>query len=268
VEAARQPWRRILFNVRSCDVVALAFLRRVHAEDPADAATLRRADALALVSLACTTPCTRGFCVCCDAGPFLRGGSDVQLTDLGNRLLAETGTDTGRELIGAGEGLFAAAADADIRLREALEERALRSFGEQTCHLGSAMRRVSTGRVAQSLWEAMADHCFECGGCTFICPTCYCFSIRDRSDGDDWECCRLWDSCQYAAFTLEASGHNPREHHRDRVKRRFFHKASAQYYQRDGRANCVGCGRCVTVCLGDLSLPTGVTAIRRGAWHG
>jgi formate hydrogenlyase subunit 6/NADH:ubiquinone oxidoreductase subunit I len=83
-----------------------------------------------------------------------------------------------------------------------------------------------------------------------------------------WTRCRTWDSCQYPAFTLEASGHNPRPKKGDRVRRRFFHKVSAQYFQRDGDVGCVGCGRCVQVCLGTADMPAVVAAIRKGEWHG
>jgi hypothetical protein len=268
VEPVRDESPRILLNVRSCDVKGLAFLRSMFGSEPADQAYLRRADHLALVSLACTVPCPQGFCVCCDAGPFLSGGFDVQLTDLGDRILAEPGSARGRELLAVAGPLLRPARGRDWRHRRELEDEALRRFGPETCHFASAMRRVSTGRVPQPLWEAMSDWCLECGACNFLCPVCYCFSVSDRPAEDGWVRCRLWDSCQYAAFTLEASGHNPRECHAERLKRRFFHKVSAQYYQRDGAVGCVGCGRCVKACLGTTDMPAVVAAIRCGAWHG
>ena len=49
---------------------------------------------------------------------------------------------------------------------------------------------------------------------------------------------------------------HPRGASADRVKRRYFHKLSMQYMQVMGRHGCVGCGRCVDVCLGDLDLST------------
>jgi ferredoxin len=52
------------------------------------------------------------------------------------------------------------------------------------------------------------------------------------------------------------------------VQRRFFHKVSAQYYQRDGDLGCVGCGRCIKACLGTTDMPAVVAAIRKGEWHG
>jgi ferredoxin len=259
---------RVLLNVRSCDVKGMAFLRRMMGAEPADEAWLRRADRLTLVSLACAAPCPLCFCVCCDAGPFLREGYDVQLTDLGDRLLAEAGSTRGRERLAAAGPLLHRAREQDLRKKAEIEEEAKRRFGPETCHFASAMRRVSTGRVPAALWESMGDWCLECGACNFLCPVCYCFSVADRKEDGGFQRCRLWDSCQLAAFTLEASGHNPRERHAERVKRRFFHKVSAQYYRRDGDVGCVGCGRCVKACLGTTDMPAVVAAIREGKWNG
>lgn len=267
-EPAEDGRRQILFNVRSCDVKALAYLRRMHAQDPPDTAYLRRADDTTLVCLTCSEPCRLGFCVCCDAGPFLREGFDLQLTPVRGRMFVEVGSDKGHALLDGSDSLFRRATAEEVSQRLELEVAARRRFGPVTCHFASAMRRVSTGRVAPELWEAIGDWCLECGGCNFVCPTCYCFSVKDRRTDGCWLRCRMWDSCQYAAFTLEASGHNPRRQKQDRVRRRFFHKVSAQYYQRDGDVGCVGCGRCITVCMGTTDMPAVVEAIRRGEWHG
>ena len=259
--------RRVLFNLRSCDAKGIAFLTRMHEAEPADDSYLRRAHNLTIISLACTTPCPLGFCVCSDSGPFLRGDYDVQLTDLGEGYLAEVNTEKGEAAVSGAPDLFRHASDAEVSQREKLEAEARKHFGKETCHFASAMRRISTGRVPEALWEQMGDWCLECGGCNLICPTCYCFSVKDLACNGGWARCRLWDSCQYAAFTLEASGHNPRENRGQRMKRRFFHKVSAQYYLRDGMVGCVGCGRCVKVCLGATHMPAVVAAVRKGKWH-
>lgn len=259
--------RRILFNVRSCDVKAIAFLTRIHEMEPADASYLRRSANLTVISLACNKPCPPGFCICSDSGPFLKSGYDIQLTDLGEKYVAEVGSEKGEGVISDAANLFRPATEDEISRRTTLETEARKRFGEETCHFASAMRRISTRRVDDALWDRMSDWCLECGGCNFICPTCYCFSVRDRGRDGMWVRCRTWDSCQYAAFTLEASGHNPRAQHGDRMKRRFFHKVSAQYYVRDGMTGCVGCGRCIRVCLGATNMPAVVAAIRKRAWH-
>jgi sulfhydrogenase subunit beta (sulfur reductase) len=267
VEPIYDDSRRFLFNVRSCDAKGIAFLTRMHEMEPADASYLRRSNSLTIISLACTTPCPLGFCICTDSGPFLSGSYDVQLTDLNGSYLAEVGSEKGEAAVSEGGDLFRKATEGEVSQRKRLEATARNHFGEETCHFGSAMRRISTGRVQDALWDKMADWCLECGGCNLVCPTCYCFSVRDLGRDGTWTRCRMWDSCQYAAFTMEASGHNPRAQRKERMKRRFFHKVSAQYYTRDRDVGCVGCGRCIKACLGTTDMPAVVTAIRKGKWH-
>lgn len=273
VELPPTPGPRVLLNARSCDTAALAYVRQVSAQEPADDAVLRRAEGLTVVTLACHKPCALGFCVCCDAGPFLRQDFDVQLTLLGAAVHVEVASSKGQALVDLAPALFREPAAATLEARARAEDMARASLGDETCHIGGAMRRISTNRVPEALWDAMAPWCLECGGCTLACPTCYCFNVGDQAapDGEDpdeacWVRCRTWDSCQYAAFTLEASGHNPRALQRDRIKRRFYHKASAQYFEREGRIGCVGCGRCIKVCMGSTDMPTVIGAIRKGTW--
>lgn len=264
--AADEP--AVLFNVRSCDASAFAYLQGVFARDLPDPAYARRAARTTIVSLACVRPCESGFCVCSDGGPFLRAGFDLQLVALGARLLVEVGSAKGQALVDAAGDLFRPATDTERAERQRLEATARAGLGTETCHFGSAMRRLSTRRVPQALWDTMSGWCLECGSCTHVCPTCYCFSVRDRAEGGGWTRMRLWDSCQYEAFTREASGHNPRRTKGARMWRRFYHKVSAQYCAREGGVGCVGCGRCVRACLGTTDMPAVVGAIRRGEWHG
>jgi len=267
-EPIRDDRHRILFNIRSCDVKGMAFLTKVHASDLVDDSYMKRRENTALISLACIEPGPDCFCVCTDSGPFSRQDFDVQLTDLGTCLLAEPGSDKGAALLEEAGELFRAAKEEEVSERTRLEEKARGRFEKQTCHFASAMRRISTGRVEEKLWAELSDWCLGCGGCTMVCPTCYCFSVVDRRQDGVWERCRIWDSCQYSPFTLEASGHNPRADRKDRIKRRFFHKVSAQYCRREGMVGCVGCGRCIKVCLGLTDMPTVVAAIRKGVFNG
>jgi sulfhydrogenase subunit beta (sulfur reductase) len=97
-------------------------------------------------------------------------------------------------------------------------------------------------------WEEVQFACINCGVCTFVCPTCWCFDIQDEVLEGKGVRLRNWDSCMFPLFTLHGSGHNPRSQKLQRVRQRFMHKLKYfpdKYHQ--GVA-CVGCGRCVQQC--------------------
>ena len=123
VEPIYDDARRILFNVRSCDVKGIAFLTRMHEMEPADASYLRRANRLTVISLACNTPCPPGFCVCTDSGPFLSDGYDIQLTDLGKNYLVEVGSEKGEAAVSEAADLFRKATEGELLQRKNLRQR-------------------------------------------------------------------------------------------------------------------------------------------------
>jgi ferredoxin len=97
-------------------------------------------------------------------------------------------------------------------------------------------------------WEEVAFSCINCGTCTYVCPTCWCFDIQDETQGKKGVRIRNWDSCMYPIFTLHASGHNPRGTKLDRVRQRFMHKLKYYVDKYENGIQCVGCGRCVQMC--------------------
>lgn len=97
-------------------------------------------------------------------------------------------------------------------------------------------------------WESEAFSCINCGTCTYVCPTCWCFDIQDETQGKSGIRMRNWDSCMFPLFTIHASGHNPREHKYGRVRQRFMHKLKYYVDKYDNGIQCVGCGRCIRSC--------------------
>ena len=97
-------------------------------------------------------------------------------------------------------------------------------------------------------WYRLGDRCLSCRLCTYVCPTCRCFDVRDqetRSKGI--ERLRAWDSCVAENYRRIAGGHNPCPTKAERLRNRFYCKFC--YYPQDyGPVACVGCGRCITQC--------------------
>lgn len=255
---------RIFLAARPCDVSGVLFLDRVFSRDREDVYYLTRRDRATLIALTCEQPGENCFCVCAHAGPFLEAGYDLQLTRLGERYLVEVGSEKGASLIRRSQWLFAPAPEEALRERHQLAREAEVRFGEEKAYFAAALRKVTFDRVSDALWQQMGDLCLSCGACAFVCPTCSCFTTADSGGRDEGARDRLWDSCSYQAYTLEASGHNPRALRMHRLKARFFHKLSYQFLRRNGAHGCVGCGRCVTACLGLNDMPSVTARIRRG----
>jgi hypothetical protein len=101
-------------------------------------------------------------------------------------------------------------------------------------------------------WHRLAERCLSCHACTYVCPTCRCFDVRDDILGagagySHVQRLRAWDSCMASAYRRIAGGHNPRPSTAQRLRNRYYCKFC--YSPQDfGAVACVGCGRCIEVC--------------------
>jgi sulfhydrogenase subunit beta (sulfur reductase) len=96
---------------------------------------------------------------------------------------------------------------------------------------------------------------------------CTCFDTYEVSENGHGTRMRCWDSCRYPGYSLEASGFNPRADEADRARHYAHHKLCYGTMQQQGRPGCVGCGRCVQVCLGQIHLPLVTEQIRERGWE-
>lgn len=258
--------KQVFFAIRSCDVTGIRFLENFFKGKYEDPYFKRRLENSVFISLACHESCDTGFCVCCDGGPYLKDGYDVQLSYLGDKYLVEIGSEKGKMLIEKNADLFGNATEADTALRNKIMDGVNQKLLTSS-YVSRGITKLSTEQIPAEQWEEFADSCFHCGGCTYVCPTCSCFHVIDRPLQDDkGERVKIWDSCQYGGFTREASGHNPREECSERYKRWFFHKLSLQYVEINGRHGCVGCGRCMITCFGMVDMSSFLKKVRR--WDG
>ena len=107
-----------------------------------------------------------------------------------------------------------------------------------------------------TFWEKHSEKCLACGSCVLVCPTCYCFDVKDDSDLSlkYGERVRTWDGCLLEDFAKVASGENFRSTRPNRYRHRYFKKGK-YLYDRFGFISCVGCGRCSSNCLPNIANP-------------
>jgi sulfhydrogenase subunit beta (sulfur reductase) len=270
IEPAYYHPKRALFGIRSCDVAGLYHLDRFYlGREFRDVYYGHRREGLFLVNVVCTDPerdiGPECFCVCADSGPAARDHFDLQLMDLGAEYMVVAGTPRGEALFSA--PVFKPCTSAHVEQRRALLGETRRHFQKTTTSWFTAtVRYVSQGAILEKTWEEIGRRCLECGGCTYVCPACTCFTVSDRQVSPDHvERVRIWDSCALGGFTRMAGGHNPRKAVHDRRNRRFFRKLAHYFVQRELSMACVGCGRCAAVCHGDVGMPSVVEMIRRAS---
>ena len=255
IEEAFDKKPRIMFGIRSCDLSAVAILDRFYLGNNKDVYYESRRKNTALITIACNQPDPTCFCLSLGTGPFLKTGFDLQLTDLGDRFLVETGTETGAALIRDYSHIFTGPGTADT---EDLYETRLASQSrfEKRVNLEQVRKRILSGAVKDSLWEWVADRCFECGGCVYNCPVCTCFNVLDRPfSPESGQRMRIWDTCMFKGFTRMAGGAVPAKNKMVRTKRWFHHKL-IHWPEQFGAFGCVGCGRCAVSCPGKIDMAT------------
>jgi sulfhydrogenase subunit beta (sulfur reductase) len=251
-----------LIGVRPCDLAGIQIQDKIFLEgercDPIYGA--RREKAL-IVAVNCTEPCETCFCTSMGTGPKAEFGYDLALTELEGHFLVEIRSDKGQDAL------------VEVEYEPASEE----FLKEAKSALDKAVDKIKLNlpdpeklavelleNLDHSHWDEVASRCLSCGSCTQVCPTCFCWDSSDKTllPGDTIIRERVWDSCFNPDYTYVAHG-NTRPNTRARYRQWLTHKF-ASWYEQHGSSGCVGCGRCITWCPGEINHLEEIAAIREG----
>jgi len=246
-EVATDYSPQAIIGVRPCDAKAFVLVgHNFDTPEYKDPYWIRAYEATTMVGLACDSPCSSCFCTTAGCGPFHEEGLDVLLVDTGDAYQAKILTDKGEKLMQAA-GWDTGADDGAGQQLETMQQAAEAKISAFVNT--DRLKQIDTAELYHApFWEEVSFSCINCGTCTFVCPTCWCFDIQDENRGKSGLRMRNWDSCMFPLFTIHGSGHNPRGTKLHRVRQRFMHKLKYYVDKYDVGIQCVGCGRCVRSC--------------------
>jgi formate hydrogenlyase subunit 6/NADH:ubiquinone oxidoreductase subunit I len=246
----------VIFGVHTCDLHAIQLLDHVFKTGHADPNYLNRRSHTLIVSVECLNPCDENS-FCKSMGTLTADeGYDLHLTDLGDEYAVDVGTEAGRSLLGYAQTTPASATDMQ-KLNAVLSEKWPR-FPYRLDFDVSDLPSLLSMSMKSSLWNELGERCLACAACTNVCPTCFCFDVKDEVEMDlqHGKRVRIWDSCQLDEFATVAGGHNFRKNCALRQRHRFMRKGK-YILEAHNYLGCVGCGRCARACLVDIT-PVGV----------
>ncbi len=236
----------VVFGVRACDNKAFEILDRVFLTEPRDSYYASAREHGTIVTLACQKPSETCFCSAFGIDASEPQG-DVSTWKTGGEIFFKANTQKGEKLL-----------DKIRHLTEETDENAVEGEKEKIRKIINRLpfANLSTDKFGggktmelfeNPAWASLSEACLGCGTCTFVCPTCQCYDIKDFNTGNGVIRFRCWDSCMYSEFTKMAHGNN-RNSQKERFRQRFMHKLVYFPENNEGIFGCVGCGRCVSRC--------------------
>jgi len=253
IEASLMAEPTVIMGIHTCDLHGVKLLDHVFSQGYADQHYQNHRSETYLVGIECLTQCSE-HSFCRDMGTASSAdGFDIHILDLGDVYALNVSTRKGAKLLDGFHHAFEAMPSDMERINQKFTEK-WQEFPYRLDFDVVEMSDLLQGCYESELWDELGEKCLACGMCTQVCPTCYCFDVTDEADLElqSGDRIRRWDSCQIDQFAMVAGGHNFRDKLSTRQRHRFMRKGK---YQLDGFGivGCVGCGRCATSCLVDIT---------------
>lgn len=236
---------QIILGAKPCDIKSVEMIDKVFLAEPADSLYQDKRHKTTVIAAVCGEPGELCRCTAFGVTPVSVATDLVMQKGSGEEILLTAQTAKGEKLI---TELFALGT---FNVSETLPLPAYEAVVEPLS--AEEVQKRMDELFNSPLWDRLAMTCLGCGTCTYYCPTCHCYDIRDFSRRDLGVRYRTWDSCMFSSFTNMAGGHNPRPTRSDRLRNRFFHKLN-YFVKKQGEIACVGCGRCAELCPVGISI--------------
>ena len=236
----------IIFGVRGCDVKSFEVLDRVFLVEPIDTYYKSRREHGIIFSLACNRPDETCFCQTFGIDASAPAG-DVVCYKTEDSMYFDAKTEKGKAVL---DKIADVLEDGDVKAVDQAKEQIKTVLAKlPLANLkAEAFGKDKTSKFFDAPeWKALSQSCLGCGTCTFVCPTCQCYDIKDFKTNDGVKRFRCWDSCMYSDFTKMSAG-QPRVSQLERFRQRFMHTLVYYPTNNENIFGCVGCGRCMSKC--------------------
>ena len=247
----------VVAGARGCDLNAIGLIDKVEIEgEYTDPFYKIRRDKMFIVGADCSECGTSCFCNLHGAKPWPEKGYDVTVSKIQGGFLVEALSERGEKGIKENKELFADVREGQVKMRDEIRAKVERELAEMNAAYppAEAMSEIMRAALGDEIWNDISARCVECGACTNICPTCYCFLLYDqKADGSHFQRIFAWDTCQVTGYARMAGMLNPRPRLTDRVKHRYYHKYDYLPLSH-GAIYCTGCGRCIDTCSAKIDM--------------
>ncbi len=243
----------VLFGVKACDFKAFEVLDKVFLADPVDTYYQAKRNACTVVTFACRRPEESCFCKVFGIDAANPVG-DVTVWKDDENLYWRANTEKGEKLTQTVSALFAEGGEKEVEKQQEETRKIIDKLPFSNLDLSYFENTETMDIFNRPEWQKLSEACLACGTCTFVCPTCQCFDIREfKANNNEIIRYRCWDSCMYSDFTQMSHGNN-RTTQMQRYRQRFMHKLVYYPENNGGLFSCVGCGRCVNKCPQRLNI--------------
>ena len=251
-----EPKQITILGARGCDLEALEVLDRVFGEGEfKDPFYLKRREKSLIIGADCTDCGKTCFCTLVGGQPYPLQRFDLNLSLISGGYVVTVGSEKGKKLIDDNKSLFPEASEERLKEKEDNRKKTIELLSEVNKNYQFKLPISETYKrnLENPAWKTLTKDCVECSSCNLICPTCTCFFLADEKSAEGGERLKLWDTCLKSAYQKVAGGSNPRGKLSQRLQNRYHCKMDYSF-DRLNRYTCVGCGRCIDGCAGNIDM--------------
>ena len=243
----------LVWGVRPCDMKGVALIDEIFRKGFDDPPYEARRSRMRFAGVVCREEAPTCFCGELGVDRTDGAGMDLLVVEDGAAVFIRPLTKEGEAILSRFEAPFEVAAPSE---EAGIEEivAGIREARRREEVKGPRILKALESRRAGDALTGIADTCLGCGVCSFVCPLCWCFDVRDVPAAASGAVrVRCWDSCQLGRYARMAGGADPYLDAGARVRHRLLHKFV--YIPRTyGMTGCTGCGRCARACPSGLDL--------------